>query len=46
MYLELAVRNLRRTKVKSSLAIVGIIIGVVSWFFQLIIERFNSEKRN
>jgi hypothetical protein len=29
MYLELAVRNLRRTKVRSSLAIVGIIIGVM-----------------
>jgi hypothetical protein len=46
MYLELAVKNLRRTKVRSSLAIVGIIIGVASGFFQLIIERFNSEKRN
>ena len=30
MYLELAIRNLKRTKVRSSLAVVGIIIGVMA----------------
>ncbi|MBC7110343.1 MAG: ABC transporter permease, partial [Archaeoglobi archaeon] len=30
MYLELATRNLRRTKIRSILAVIGIIIGVMA----------------
>ena len=30
MYLELAKRNLERTKVRSALAVVGIVIGVMA----------------
>jgi putative ABC transport system permease protein len=54
MYLELAIRNLKRTKVRSSLAVVGIIIGVMAiasigifgnTMKQTALERFSDQAR-